>query len=177
MGTRFNAALAALLLAFPAVAAVSEPALLAPRLRASADEEPEFMLTGRGQQVFECRPGVTDPNAFDWAFVAPDVTLYDGARSVGRLATINVWESTSDRTGVSGAVRATQPGGANNLPWASFRAIPSGDSGMFAGVTSIQRVNTNGGIAPATGCDASHTGTETRVPFTADYYFYKRRAR
>jgi len=28
-----------------------------------------------------------------------------------------------------------------------------------------------------TGCDASHAGTEARVPFTADYYFYKRRAR
>ena len=46
---------------------------------------------------------------------------------------------------------------------------------MFAGVTSIQRVNTNGGIAPATGCDDSHAGNEARVAFSADYYFYKRR--
>jgi hypothetical protein len=48
---------------------------------------------------------------------------------------------------------------------------------MFAGVTSIQRVNTSGGIAPAKGCDDTHTGSETRVAFSADYYFYKRRGK
>lgn len=177
MGMKINAAVAASLLALPAVAAVSEPAGLPPGLRASVDEEAAFVLTGRGDQLFECKPSATSPNGFGWAFTAPDVTLYDGARSVGRHATTNVWESSSDRTSVSGSVRASQPGGENNLPWALFRAIPSGSSGLFAGVTSVQRVNTSGGIAPATGCDSTHTGTQVRAPFTADYYFYKRRGR
>jgi uncharacterized protein DUF3455 len=177
MGMKVNAAVAASLLALPAVAAVSEPSGLSPRLRASVDEEAAFMLTGRGEQLFECKPRATDPNAYAWAFAAPSVTLYDGARSVGRLTSTNVWEATNDRTSISGTVRATQPGGDNNLPWALFRAMPSGDTGLFSGVTSVQRVNTSGGIAPATGCDATHTGTEVRAPFTADYYFYKRRGR
>jgi hypothetical protein len=165
------------LVALPVLAAIGEPGGLNPRLRASADEAPAFMLSGKGEQIFECRPRVADPNAFDWVFVGPDATLYEGAGSVGRLTTANVWESSSDRTSVSGFVRATQPGGANNIPWAMLRAWPSGDSGRFAGVTSIQRVNTSGGVAPATGCDASHAGGETRVPFSADYYFYKRAGR
>jgi hypothetical protein len=46
---------------------------------------------------------------------------------------------------------------------------------MFAGVTSIQRVNTTGGVAPPGGCSAANAGAESRVPFTAQYYFYKRR--
>ena len=39
--------------------------------------------------------------------------------------------------------------------------------------TYIQRVNTTGGLAPTSGCDASTVGTVAKVPYTADYYFYK----
>ena len=47
--------------------------------------------------------------------------------------------------------------------------------GKFAGVTSVQRVATRGGVEPAARCDASNAGKELRVPYTADYYFYKRK--
>jgi hypothetical protein len=40
-------------------------------------------------------------------------------------------------------------------------------------VTSIQRLNTSGGVAPASGCDADHLGAVANVPYTADYFFYK----
>ena len=60
MATRFIAAIAASLLALPVLAAIGEPAGLNPRLRASADEEPSFMLSGKGEQVFECRPRIAD---------------------------------------------------------------------------------------------------------------------
>jgi hypothetical protein len=39
-------------------------------------------------------------------------------------------------------------------------------------VTSIQRLNTKGGKAPASGCDAAHTDQELRVPYSADYAFF-----
>jgi hypothetical protein len=39
--------------------------------------------------------------------------------------------------------------------------------------TFIQRLNTNGGSAPATGCSvASDVGKQTLVPYSADYYFF-----
>jgi hypothetical protein len=41
-------------------------------------------------------------------------------------------------------------------------------------VVSIQRLQTKGGKAPATGCAASHRGEQARIPYTADYYFYMR---
>ena len=175
MRTRFIPLLAALLTA-PAAIAVTPPAGLNPALRASvAEGDPAFMLSATGESIFECRPTLTQPNAFQWVFVAPNATLFEGARSVGRLATANTWESSSDRSSVSGLMRASQAGGVNNMPWTLMAATPSGDSGLFGGVTSIQRVNTTGGIAPATGCDASRSGSEARVAFSADYYFYKRR--
>ena len=49
---------------------------------------------------------------------------------------------------------------------------PSGRRRMSQ-TTFIQRLNTNGGSAPATGCSAStDVGKQALVPYTADYYFY-----
>jgi Protein of unknown function (DUF3455) len=49
---------------------------------------------------------------------------------------------------------------------------PSGRKGISQ-TTFIQRLNTNGGSAPATGCSAStDVGNQALVPYTADYYFY-----
>ena len=40
--------------------------------------------------------------------------------------------------------------------------------------TFIQRLNTNGGSAPADGCSTStDVGKQTLVPYTADYYFFR----
>ena len=36
----------------------------------------------------------------------------------------------------------------------------------------IQRLDTAGGVAPSTGCDAAHEGTEARVDYSANYDFY-----
>ena len=171
--TRFALA-AASLLAFPAIAAIAPPNGIAPALRVSSDEEPAFMLSGNGVHVYECRLGLTDPSSYVWAFVAPDATLYEGSRTAARMASPNLVESTTDRSSVSGFVRSTQPGGGSNLPWTVMRARPIGDDGMFAGVTSIQRVNTSGGMAPSAGCNAENVGSEARVAFNADYYFYKK---
>lgn len=164
-----------LLAAASASAAIAPPAGITASISASADEEPAFVLRGEGTHVFECKPLATDASRFAWTFAAPDVTLYDGGAAVGRNAAENTWEATVDRSTVSGAVRARQDGGADNLPWLLLRAQSTPDTGLFAGVTSVQRVNTAGGVAPATGCDASNVGKEARVPVAADYYFYRRR--
>lgn len=41
--------------------------------------------------------------------------------------------------------------------------------------TFIQRVNTFGGLAPAAGCTSqADLGRQAFVPYTADYFFYKK---
>jgi len=167
-------ALAACCLALPVAAQVSAPAGISPALRTGPGEAPAMMLTGSGVQIYTCSPSTLDANAYGWYPSAPDATLYDGSRGVARLATADHWESLDDRSSVSGILVRMQSGGAGNLPWTLMRASPVGDSGMFAGVTSVQRVNTRGGAAPSAGCDETHVGTEARVDFTADYNFYRR---
>ena len=165
------------LLAVPASGAIAPPAGLALNLQPTAEEAPAFRLLASGIQVYECRAALTAPEQYRWAFVAPDATLNDPAsgHDVAAYRSIDQWNSLTDRSSVSAVLRATQQAGADDLPWAYMRAIPASQDGMFAGVTSIQRVNTRGGAAPRTGCSADTAGTEARVPFTAEYYFYKRR--
>jgi len=162
-------------LATAALAAVSPPAGLTSTLTASADEEAAFMLRAEGTHVFECKPLANDPNRFAWAFSAPNATLYDSGRPVARHAAENMFEALADRSTVTGSIRSRQDGGANNLPWLLLRAQATPDAGLFAGVTSVQRVNTAGGVAPDAGCDVNNVGKEARAAFTADYYFYRRR--
>jgi hypothetical protein len=160
--------------ALPAAAVVA-PSGIAPAIAASALEEPAFALSANGVHVFECRVRGGTPNGYGWTFVAPDATLYDGNASVARLATPNLWESLDDRSSVGGVARASQSAGPANLPWLLMRATPLSETGRFAGITSIQRVNTSGGVAPSGGCGADNVGAEARVAFSADYYFYRRR--
>jgi hypothetical protein len=166
-------ALLAASLAAPALAAIAEPSGIAAPLRVLPDESPAFVLSGDGVQVYECRQVPADPNAYAWFLVAPDATLSDDAGTAARLASPDHWSSLRDLSGVSAVPLRMQSAGAANLPWELLHAVPDGSPGMFAGVTSIQRVNTRGGAAPAGGCDETHLGDQARVAFTADYYFYK----
>jgi hypothetical protein len=159
----------------PAFAAISPPSGVAPGLTPPAGEVAAFSLRAEGVHVFECKPLATDPNRYLWSFSAPESTLYDSGRPVARLTAENGFEALADRSSVSAVVRARQNAGAS-IPWLLLRAQSTPDTGLFAGVTSIQRVNTSGGVAPAGGCDELNVGKEARAPFTAEYYFYRRAA-
>ncbi len=52
---------------------------------------------------------------------------------------------------------------------------PGPDGDRLVKTTYIQRIDTTGGRTPtATDCNATTAGTEVEVPYTADYYFWKR---
>ena len=172
MNARFLAVLLAA--AGTASAAIAPPSGIAPTIAATAEEEAAFALRAEGTHAFECKPLASDPNRLAWAFSSQNVTLSDASGPVARQVSENTWEAISDRSSVSGAIRSRQDAGAN-LPWLMYRVQSTPDAGLFAGVTSVQRVNTLGGVAPADGCDASNVGKEARVVVAADYYFYRRR--
>lgn len=159
------------LAAAPHALAISAPGGLSAQLQPPAAEEPAFMLSAEGAHVFECRPG--GPGGFGWTFVAPDATLYEGTRTAATQTVPNLWESATDRSSVTAVVRGTQAAADGDLPWVLFGAQPLAETGLFAGVTSIQRINTAGGVAPSASCEAGNVGSEIRVPFTAEYYFYR----
>ncbi len=126
----------------------------------------------RGFQIYRCT--VAPDGSHVWTFVAPDAILYANAGYNGQTGTHYagpIWESNSGSM-VRGAVDKIVPSpDPNAVPWLLLHAVSSTGPGIFKDVTFIQRLNTSGGKAPATVCDSP--GTEVRVPYTAEYYFYK----
>jgi uncharacterized protein DUF3455 len=102
------------------------------------------------------------------------VLMDRSGRSVGRHYAGPTWES-KDGSSVVGEVRASEPAPdpAAAIPWLLLAAKATAGSGLFSATSSIQRVQTLGGLAPSAACSASNTGQVARVPYTATYYFYR----
>jgi Protein of unknown function (DUF3455) len=128
---------------------------------------------GKGVQIYTCKAKSDDPSKFDWTFKAPEADLFNHkGEKIGKHYGGPTWEA-NDGSKVVGEVkaRANAPD-ASAIPWLLLSAQSHEGSGKFSTVTYLQRVNTVGGKAPTQGCDSSHVGTEARVDYTADYYFY-----
>ena len=141
-----------------------------------------------GDQVYTCTAsaaggaarrgagGAGGSGATTYSFVLkqPDAKLYDQSNTqVGTHGAGPNWTSTVDASVVNGAkVWQENSPTAGAIPWLLLRATSNTGTGVFSDITYVQRVNTTGGMAPATGCDATTAGTDTRVAYTADYYFY-----
>ena len=61
---------------------------------------------------------------------------------------------------------------AGNIPWQLVQATPTTGSMVMNGVTYIQRVNTNAGVAPADPFTAATVAAKKQVRYSADYSFY-----
>jgi hypothetical protein len=59
-----------------------------------------------------------------------------------------------------------------SIPWLLLTAVNHIGDGVMKNVSSIQRLRTKGGKAPASGCTTSNKGEKLRVHYSADYYFY-----
>ena len=142
------------------------------KLRGSPRETLAMVVPAKGVQIYECRPRREQVGAFEWSFVAPEADLFDrhGAK-IGKHYAGPHWES-SDGSKILGTLkdRADAPV-ASAIPWLLLTAKSVGSEGSFSKVTSIQRVNTAGGVAPRDGCAPSSSGASARVAYTADYYF------
>ncbi len=145
------------------------PPALAPQGAARFAER----IAARGVQVYECRVDTAAPGGAQWAFVGPQAELFDAAgRAVGSHDNGPHWQA-ADGSRIVGAVQArVDAPQAGAIPWLLLSARSVGQEGRFARVTHIQRVNTQGGTAPARACSAAAVGETERVPYTADYLFY-----
>jgi Protein of unknown function (DUF3455) len=161
-------AIASPLYAFPT------PAGIADNLKAGADEEVYLVVAATGVQIYECLPKKDAIAQLEWTFKSPEALLYGASRELlGKHYAGPTWEA-SDGSKVKGVLKARQDAPAGNIPWLLLTATSEG-AGRLANVTSVQRVNTVGGVAPKDGCDAANAGKVARVNYSADYYFYRRK--
>lgn len=131
-----------------------------------------------GDQIYQVTESLTVPGTYVWTFIAPSATLYSDAAysmEVGLHYVGPTWEATTGpKTGeyVVGTKLQSSTQDVTAVPWLLLQAVPSSDPDYYSQVTYIQRINTTGGLAPATGADADHLGDEANIPYTAEYYFY-----
>ena len=103
---------------------------------------------------------------------APGGAPVPAASAATAPATAPTWEAL-DGSRLTGARVASAPSpDGKSIPWLLLRSTSSTGPGLFGDVTWVQRLDTIGGAAPATGCDAGHLGAEVMVPYRADYFFY-----
>lgn len=146
------------------------------KLKPRASESLAMIVPAKGVQIYECRVKKDQAGAYEWAFVAPEADLFDASgKKIGRHYAGPHWEST-DGSKIVGTLneRADAPL-ANAIPWLLLTAKSVGPEGSFSKITSIQRVNTVGGVAPREVCSQTGVGTPARINYTADYYFFTTR--
>ena len=153
-------------------------------LRASDDEVLQEAMTTHGDETYICRRVPSDANATEasapstqllWTQSGSEATLIDTAgTSVGTVAPNHYFLS------YYGSYVIVNPAGesqvsANALTWARFTtryiATPRPREGRFADVSSIQRIDTTGGLPPQPDCDLE--GAHLLVPYSATYMIYR----
>lgn len=128
---------------------------------------------GVGQITYECR-AKKDAMGHEWVFVGPDAKLMDRmGKQVGKYYGPPATWASMDGSQLTATQLAVAPAAAGSIPLQLVKANPATGMGAMQGVTYIQRVATQGGIAPATLCDGSRLGNKQVVNYQADYIFWK----
>jgi hypothetical protein len=142
-----------------AASAQVPPALAAP------GESAVITLHAEGAQIYECKPG--NDGKLAWAFREPIATLLLDDKTVGRHYAGPNWEHV-DGSAVTAKAVANAPGqSAGDIPWLKLEATGHRGSGTLAGITTVQRINTRGGV---------HAGACDRAGalYAADYVFLRK---
>ena len=155
------------LLASPMTAPAAETAL--PGAIAAPGETVVLSVHAEGAQVYECKAGADGKSA--WAFREPIATLIVDGKTIGRHYAGPNWEH-SDGSAVVGKVTGNAPGAtANDIAWLKLEVTSRRGSGVLAGVTTVQRINTQGGKLEGA-CDK--IGSFKSAPYAAEYVFLRK---
>ena len=130
--------------------------------------------TASGDITYQCQVKKNMAGQFEWVFVGPDAGLNDrSGKRVGKYyGPPATWESL-DGSKVGGAQVAVAAAGTGRIPLQLVKANAAMGMGAMQGVSYIQRVNTQGGVAPASPCDAATLDQKQRVRYSADYVFWR----
>src|SRR5262249_25827122 len=126
----------------------------------------ELEALGVGVQIYQW-------DGAAWQFVAPEAVLYENSRRHAVVATHfagPTWMGNDGSTVVGETLAKCTPD-PSAIPWLLLGAKSTTGPGIFEDVTFIQRLNTTGGLAPDAPGEA--VGQEARVPYTAEYVFYR----
>ena len=173
----------------PSAATDTAPPPVPANLEVPAGQSPYLILHAFGTQNQICLPRASG-SGLGWSFFGPQATLYNdrgeqllthflGGNPIELGTPRATWQHSRDSSAVWALAIATSsdpnyvaPGA---IPWLLLRVVgaqegPTGGDRMPE-TAFIHRVNTRGGVAPASDCPA--IGAKLLVPYEADYVFYR----
>jgi Protein of unknown function (DUF3455) len=140
-----------------------------PEAIAAPGETVVLTLHAEGAQVYECKAGADGKPA--WVFREPIATLFLDGKTVGRHYAGPNWEH-GDGSAVAGKAVGGAPGATpNDIPWLKLEVTSHRGSGILTGVTTVLRINTQGGKVDG-GCERA--GTFQSALYFADYVFLRK---
>ena len=147
--------------------AVAQTAI--PDAIAAKGETVVLTVHAAGAQVYDCKAG--EGGKLTWQFREPIATLILDGKTVGRHYAGPTWEHVDGSRIMAKPVARANGATPKDIPWLKLEAVEPRGSGMLAGVTAIQRLNTQGGQIDGA-CEKA--GTTIAAPYTADYVFLKK---
>lgn len=141
-----------------------------------------------GTQNYTCQPAGSLGHVA-WTLFTPEATLFTDQREqlITHFFSPNpveggvvraTWQDSADTSIVWARAIASATVDPSAITWVLLQSAgtqvgPTGGD-TLAHTTFVQRLNTKGGLAPATGCgQLPDVGRKAFVPYTADYFFYK----
>jgi Protein of unknown function (DUF3455) len=123
-----------------------------------------------GMQYYDCKAGAD--GKLVWTFNSPQATLTTGDKIAGYHSAGPTWELT-DGSAITGKAIGNAPGAdaTRDIPWLKLEVATHKGAGMLADVTTVQRINTVGGVLTGA-CD--HEGAGRGMPYSADYVFLRK---
>jgi hypothetical protein len=133
---------------------------------ADPDEASIATVHAEGAQVYECKADAG--GKLVWQFREPIATLLMDGKTVGRHFAGPSWE-LADGSAVTGKVSGRAPGATpNDIPLLWLEVTLRRGIGRLTDVTTIQRLNTKGGVGEG---PCERAGAFLSVPYSADYVF------
>jgi len=126
-----------------------------------------------GAQLYSCRAAADGSIA--WTLVGPKALLFnDDGSDFGMHTSGPRWTATDGSSiladGAHPLARVERDG---SIPALALRVVSSTGSGVLANIKEVTRNETEGGKAPAEGCDAEHQSAMIAKRYTAVYAFYR----
>jgi hypothetical protein len=163
------------------------PPVVPTELEVQAGNHAFLLGRGVGTQNYACQPAAS-LGRVAWTLFTPQATLFSDQNEQLTTHFISpnpdepgivrvTWEDSADTSSVWARATASATLDPSAIPWVLLEVVgarvgPTGGHAL-SGTTFIQRVNTQGGLAPSTGCDRlTDVGRKAFMPYTADYFFY-----
>ncbi|MDO9104655.1 MAG: DUF3455 domain-containing protein [Methylovulum sp.] len=140
-------------------------------IKVPSGHHPMLTAHAKGEQIYQC---ALSGGVYSWQIQAPDAQLFDAqGQIIGKHYEGPVWEY-KEGSRVQGKITGKfdmSPGSA--ITWLLVEIIGHKGDGPFSKTSYINRINTQRGLPPVTGCDGNHLGQEKRIAYSADYIFYQ----